>query len=185
MWILTRFCKVGSDPVADIELVLQDAPMNPISVLCAAVALLLPSPGMSEPGEAPSPPVEQRGRCRGSGIGEALLSAANAQALPIPECNLAVWIGDASVSFFRAGDATPLILFSGQSGTRGGFDVELIGIGSESVRDVSSGRCMRMGRYAIMCHAVFEEDGVRRGVALTFELPAGTELSRSRRAPTR
>jgi hypothetical protein len=166
-------------PVADIRAVRQDARMTTIANLLAAAALLLPLGGMYDSAQAPPVPVEQTGRCRAAGIGQAFLDDAGAQALPIPECDLAVWIGDASVSFFRAGDPTPLLLFSGRNGTRASFDVEIVGIGSDPVRRTSSGSCLRAGRYAVMCHAVFEEEGVRKGVALTFELPAGSERSRS------
>ena len=157
--------------------------MSTSANLLAATALLLHFGGMNGSDQAPPIPVEQTGLCRGSGIGQAFLRDAGAQALPTPECNLAVWVGDASVSFFRAGDRTPLFLFSGRQGTHGGFDVELIGIGTDPVRETSSGRCLRVGRYAVMCYAVFEVEGVRRGVALTFELPAGTDPSRSRGVP--
>ena len=147
------------------------------------VALLLAPAGLDEPGQTPLVPVEQVGLCRGSGIGGAFLRDAGAQALPVPDCNLAVSIGDASLSFFRAGERTPHFLFSGRRGTRAGFDVERIGIGADPVRETSSGRCLRLGTFAIMCHAVFEEAGVRKGVALTFDLPRGTETSRRRNAP--
>lgn len=159
--------------------------MTTISNLSAATALLVSFAGSSDTGQGPPTPVEQTGVCRASGIGQAFLRDAGAQALLTPDCNLAVSIGDASVSFFRAGNPTPLFLFSGRNGTQTGFDVELIRIGTDPVRETSSGRCLRLGRYAVMCHAVFEDEGVRKGVALTFELPAGTDRSPPRGAPVR
>lgn len=145
--------------------------MTMIPDLLAVIALLLGFEGTNDFDRGAPAPVEQSGRCRGSGIGQAFLRDAGAEALPTPECDRAVWIGDASISFFRAGDRTPLFLFSGRTGTRAGFDVERIGIGSDPVRETSSGQCLGMGRWGVMCHAVFEEDGVRKGVALTFDFP--------------
>jgi hypothetical protein len=162
---------------------LQDTSMTTISALSAIAALLLTFAGPESVNQAPLTPVEQVGVCRASGIGRSFLRDAGAEALPIPECDLAVSIGDASISFFRAGDRTPLFLFSGRNGTSRGFDVELIGIGADPVRHTTSGRCMRLGRYSVICHAVFEDEGVRKGVALRFDLPAGIDLSRSRGAP--
>ena len=145
--------------------------MTRISSLFVAIALLFEFGGMNVSDPPPAIPVEQTGVCRASGIGQAFLSDAGAQALPVPACDLAVWIGDASVSFFRAGERTPLVMFSGRNGSGTGFNVELVGIGADPAREATSGRCLRMGRFGVMCHAVFEQGGVRKGVALTFATP--------------
>ncbi len=124
-------------------------------------------------------PVEIAGTCRKSGIGQALVGDARAEALPSPPCNLAVAIGRASLSFFTAGERTPAVLFSGSRPSASGasFRVELVRIADGPTREASSGQCLRM-KWSIMCHAVFTDNGVRKGISLSFDLAGRPPLQR-------
>ena len=132
----TRFEERRS-ALARIESAAQDRPVKTACLLAALTASLVQLPDAAT-GQVVEP-VEIAGRCRSSGIGQAFLNSHQAQTLPGPQCDLAVAIGDASVSFFRSGDRTPQILFSGRATSVRTFDVEIVRIGDGPVRDVIVG----------------------------------------------
>ncbi|NJC32736.1 hypothetical protein GGR88_000210 [Sphingomonas jejuensis] len=45
-------------------------------------------------------------------------------------------------------------------------------VGNQPARETISGRCLRAEPHFIMCRAIFEEDGVRKGIALSYGLPS-------------
>ena len=141
-----------------------------LMIFLAGVSATLLSSGRDRPPPTPVPQ-EIEGTCRASGIGRAFLEQSRAQQLPVPQCDRAVSIGPASLSFFKTGDADAQIIFSGSLGRPTGFEVELIAIGNQPARETISGRCLRTEPRFIMCRAIFEEDGVRKGIALSFDLP--------------
>ena len=141
--------------------------MKPASFLALLMSSLA-QPAVGAEGQAVEP-VEMAGSCRTAGIGRAFLDNAKAQALAPPECDRAVAIGSASLSFFRSGDTSPQLLFSGRGGTGRSFDVEIVRIGDGPVLNVISGNCLR-NTFFITCHAIFDEGGVRKGIAVSFDL---------------